>query len=74
MIGGFGATELLIILAIFVLVFGASRLPKLGKGLGEGLRGFKDGLKEGVTADKSLADSDGQEEAPADSASEAKEA
>lgn len=42
---GLGTTELLIILAIVVLVFGASRLPKLGKGLGEGLRGFKDALK-----------------------------
>jgi sec-independent protein translocase protein TatA len=39
----------LIILAILVLVlFGGKKLPELGKGLGEGLRGFKEGMK-GVT-------------------------
>ena len=39
----------LIILAIIVVVFfGGKKLPELGKGLGEGLRGFKDGMK-GVT-------------------------
>ena len=39
-----GTPELLIILAIVVLVFGAKRIPELGKGLGEGIRSFKDGL------------------------------
>ena len=39
----------LIILGIIVVVFfGGKKLPELGKGLGEGLRGFKDGMK-GVT-------------------------
>lgn len=41
---GFG--ELLIVLAIIVLVFGASRIPKLAGGLGTGIRNFKRGLKE----------------------------
>ena len=45
---GLGASELLIILAIVVVLFGARRLPELGKGLGEGLRGFREGIK-GVT-------------------------
>lgn len=41
----------LIVLAVVVLVlFGGKKLPELGKGLGEGLRGFKDGMK-GVTED-----------------------
>jgi sec-independent protein translocase protein TatA len=41
----------LILLAIVVIVlFGGKKLPELGKGLGEGLRGFKDGMK-GVTDD-----------------------
>jgi sec-independent protein translocase protein TatA len=41
----------LMILAIVVLVlFGGKKLPELGKGLGEGYRGFKDGLK-GVSDD-----------------------
>jgi sec-independent protein translocase protein TatA len=41
-----GGTELLIILAIVLLLFGATRLPKLGKGLGQSIRGFKKGLNE----------------------------
>ncbi len=42
---GLGATELVIILVIVVVIFGASRLPQLGKGLGEGIRNFKQSLK-----------------------------
>jgi sec-independent protein translocase protein TatA len=41
-----GGPELLIILAIVLLLFGATRLPKLGKGLGQSIRGFKKGLNE----------------------------
>jgi sec-independent protein translocase protein TatA len=36
-----GMGELIIILLIVVILFGASRLPQLGKGLGEGIRSFK---------------------------------
>jgi sec-independent protein translocase protein TatA len=39
-----GVPELLIIFAIIVLLFGASRLPGLGKSVGESIRGFKTGL------------------------------
>ncbi|MEE8409078.1 MAG: twin-arginine translocase TatA/TatE family subunit [Myxococcota bacterium] len=42
---GLGTTELIIILVIVMVVFGASRLPGLGKGLGEGMRSFRDALK-----------------------------
>ena len=41
-----GLPELAIILVIVLLLFGASRLPKLGKSMGQGIRGFKDGLDE----------------------------
>jgi sec-independent protein translocase protein TatA len=41
---GIGATELLIILAIVVLLFGARRLPELGSGIGQAIRNFKTGL------------------------------
>jgi sec-independent protein translocase protein TatA len=37
--------HLVVLAAIAFLVFGAKRLPELGKGLGEGLRGFKEGIK-----------------------------
>ena len=40
-VGPFGLTELLIILAIILLVFGARRLPEIGASLGRGIRTFK---------------------------------
>jgi len=42
-----GPTELIIILVIVILIFGVNKIPKLGKGLGEGIRNFKASLKEG---------------------------
>lgn len=44
-IGGFGIGELLLIFLIVVIIFGASKLPQLGRGLGEGISNFKSGLK-----------------------------
>ncbi len=41
----FQPTHLLVLGVIVFLLFGAKRLPELGKGLGEGLKGFKDGIK-----------------------------
>ena len=43
--GLFQPMHLLVIFAIALLVFGPRKLPELGKGLGEGLKGFKDGIK-----------------------------
>ena len=43
----FQPTHLLVIGLIVFVLFGAKRLPELGKGLGEGLKGFKDGIKSG---------------------------
>ena len=48
-----GVTELVIILVIVVVIFGASRLPQLGKGLGEGIRNFKSSIKTGEEGDDS---------------------
>jgi sec-independent protein translocase protein TatA len=47
MFGTLGLPELLIILAIVVLIFGVNKLPRLGKGLGEGIRNFKDSIRTG---------------------------
>ena len=44
----FQPTHLLIIGVVLLVLFGGRKLPELGKGLGEGLRGFKEGMK-GVT-------------------------
>lgn len=43
---GLGMPELIIILVIVIIIFGASRLPQLGEGLGKAIRGFKKGVSE----------------------------
>ena len=43
---GLGATELIIILVIVVILFGASRLPEIGRGVGEAIKNFKKSTSE----------------------------
>ena len=47
-----GVQELLIILLIVLVIFGASKLPQLGKGLGEGIKNFKKSVRD-EASDKS---------------------
>jgi len=42
---GLGMPELLVILVIVVIIFGAGKLPEIGAGLGKGIRNFKDATK-----------------------------
>ncbi|MFQ5868119.1 MAG: twin-arginine translocase TatA/TatE family subunit [bacterium] len=42
---GIGMPELIVILIIALLIFGATRLPQIGKGLGQGIREFKKAMK-----------------------------
>ncbi|MFQ5701094.1 MAG: twin-arginine translocase TatA/TatE family subunit [Acidobacteriota bacterium] len=55
--GRIGGWEWLVLLGILLLLFGASRLPSIGKGLGEGIRNFRDSFRSGT---------DGEEKDPKD--------
>ena len=46
MIGGIGMPELIIILVIILIIFGAGKLPEIGAGLGKGIQNFKKATKE----------------------------
>lgn len=46
MIGGLGMPELIIILVIILIIFGAGKLPEIGAGLGKGIQNFKKSSKE----------------------------
>lgn len=50
--GLFQPTHLLLIFGIALLVFGPKKLPELGKGIGEGIRGFKSAMKESENPSK----------------------
>ncbi len=50
--GLFQPMHLLLILLICLVVFGPSKLPELGKGLGEGIRGFRDAMKNNGDSEK----------------------
>ena len=52
MLGSLGPAELIIIFLIVLVLFGARKLPMLGKGLGEGIRNFKSGLTGNKSGDE----------------------
>lgn len=53
---GLGMPELLVILVIVLVIFGANRLPQLGEGLGKAIKGFKKGISDAPTPDSTSAD------------------
>jgi sec-independent protein translocase protein TatA len=50
--GNIGFREILIVLFIIVLLFGAKRIPELARGMGRGVKEFKDGMREGAKDDE----------------------
>jgi sec-independent protein translocase protein TatA len=50
--GRIGSSELLLIALLIVLLFGATRLPEIGRGLGLGIRRFKKAIREGDDDDQ----------------------
>jgi sec-independent protein translocase protein TatA len=45
--GSIGLPEMVVILLIVILIFGAGRLPDIGRGIGKGIRNFKDAVRDG---------------------------
>jgi sec-independent protein translocase protein TatA len=45
--GSLGVPELIIILVIIIMIFGANRLPEIGRGIGKGIRNFKESTRDG---------------------------
>jgi sec-independent protein translocase protein TatA len=52
MFGSLGFGEIVLILLIVILIFGTSRIPELGRGLGEGIKNFKKAVKGGEEEEK----------------------
>ncbi len=53
-----GTTELILIGALVLLLFGGKKLPELMKGLGQGIRSFKQGMNEPIKEDKPVVDNE----------------
>lgn len=54
MIGGIGMPELLVILVIVLIIFGAGKLPEIGAGLGKGIRNFKKATNESLESSEKV--------------------
>ncbi len=61
MIGSFGWMELLLILFIVLIIFGAGKIPQLGEGLGKAIKGFKKSIHEPEAMDVTPQDEAGLE-------------
>ena len=66
MFGNFGAGEIILILLVVLILFGAKKIPELAKGLGKGMSEFKKGLKE---VENEIKDADKKEDKTTDNKS-----
>jgi sec-independent protein translocase protein TatA len=56
-----GPLEVVLVLAILLVLFGASRLPKMGREIGRGIRGFRDELSHGLKENETESEEDAAE-------------
>jgi sec-independent protein translocase protein TatA len=61
MVGGPGMWEILLILLIIVIIFGAKKLPEIGSGLGKGITNFKKAMRDQDHLNSNSADSEEKE-------------
>jgi len=66
-----GPTELIIILIIIVVVFGASKLPQLGDALGRSIKNFKSAMNEGQKPDSNASSTESKKDVPTDKSGQA---
>lgn len=64
MFGSFGWMELLLILIIVLIIFGAGKIPQLGEGLGKAIKGFKKSVNEADAIDVTASTEQQQPSAP----------
>ena len=64
MFGSFGWMELVLILIIVLIIFGAGKIPQLGEGLGKAIKGFKKSVNEADAIDVTPPPSDAPDMAP----------
>jgi sec-independent protein translocase protein TatA len=53
---GFGTTEMIIVLVLVLIIFGAGKLPQVATSLGKGVRNFKNGIDPNLIDDEEMAD------------------
>jgi len=66
MFGNFGAGEIILILLVILILFGAKKIPELARGIGKGMSEFKKGLKE---VENEIKDADKKEDKTTDNKS-----
>jgi sec-independent protein translocase protein TatA len=71
MFGSFGWMELMLILIIVLIIFGAGKLPQLGEGLGKAIKGFKKSVHEADAIDVTPAEQSQQAQSQAASSNQA---
>ena len=66
MLGGIGWQEILVILLVVLILFGAKRIPDIAQGLGRGIRDFRKAVKDGTDEIRKISDPEPEEKRKTD--------